>query len=67
MEVEARTVVKAVCGGGVFFLKLDGVARLLSSSSGGVDGTYGCDTASSSSSLASSVPKGGEKSGMKIV
>jgi hypothetical protein len=67
MQVAAHAVVKAVCGGGFFFPKLDGVARLLPSSSDGVDGTYGCGTTSSPSSLASSVPKGDEKSGTTIV
>jgi hypothetical protein len=67
MQVAARTVVKAVSGGDFFFPKLDGVARLLLSSSDGVDSTYGCGTTSSPSTLASTIPKGGEKSGTKIV
>jgi hypothetical protein len=67
MQVAACAAVKVVHGGGFFFLKLDGVARLLPSSSDGVDGTYGCGTTSSPSSLASSVPKGGKKSGTKII
>jgi hypothetical protein len=61
MQVAVRAVVKAVRGGGFFFSKLDGVAWLLPSSSDGVDDTYRCGTTSSPSSLASSVPKGGEK------
>jgi hypothetical protein len=67
MQVAARPMVKAVRGGGFFFLKLDGVAWLLPSSSDGVDGMYGCGTASSPSSLASSIRKDGKKSGTKIV
>jgi hypothetical protein len=67
MQVAARAAVKAVRGDGFFVPKLDGVVQLLPSSSDGVDGTYGCGTTSSPSSLASSVPKGGEKSGTKIV
>jgi hypothetical protein len=66
MQVAARVAVKVVRGGG-FFSKLDGMARLLLSSSDGVDGTYGCSTTSSLSSLASSITKGSEKLGMKIV
>jgi hypothetical protein len=66
MQVAAHAAVKAVHGGG-FFPKLDGVARLLPSSSSGVDGTYGCGMTSSTSPLASCVPKGGEKLGTKIV
>jgi hypothetical protein len=65
MQVAARAVVKVERGGGFFFPKLDGVARLLPSSSDGVDGTYGCDTTSSPSSLASIVPKGSERSRTK--
>jgi hypothetical protein len=64
-HVAARAAVKAVRGSGFFFLKLDGVARLLLSSSDGVDGTYGCGTSSSSSPLASIVPKGSERSRTK--
>jgi hypothetical protein len=41
--------------------------RLLPSSSDGVDGTYGCGTTSSPSSLASIVPKGSERSRTKTV
>jgi hypothetical protein len=52
MRVAAHVAVKAVRGGGFFFPKLDGVARLLLSSSNGVDDTYGCGTTSSPSSLA---------------
>jgi hypothetical protein len=65
MQVAARAAVKVVHGGGFFFLKLDGVARLLPSSSDGVDGTYGCGTTSSPSSLASIVPKGSKRSRTK--
>jgi hypothetical protein len=65
MQVAARAAVKVVHGGGFFFLKLDGVARLLPSSSDGVDGTYGCGTTSSPSSLASIVPKGIQRLHMK--
>jgi hypothetical protein len=67
MQVAARVAVKVVRGGGSFFSKLDGMARLLLSSSDGVDGTYGCGTTSSPSSLASSITKGSEKLGMKII
>jgi hypothetical protein len=67
MQVAARAAMKGVRGGGFLFPKLDGVAQLLPSSSDSVDGTYGCDTTSPPSSSASSVPKGGEKSGTKIV
>jgi hypothetical protein len=67
MQVVARAAVKAVRGGDFFFPKLYGVARLLSSSFGDVDGTYECNKTSSPLSLAPSVPKGGEKSGTKIV
>jgi hypothetical protein len=66
MQVAAHVVVKAVRGG-FFFPKLDGMVHLLLSSSDGVDGMYRCGTTSSPSSLASSVPKGSEKSGPKIV
>jgi hypothetical protein len=62
MQVAARAAVKAVRGGGFFFLKLDDMVRLLSSSSDGVDGTYGCGTTSSPSPLASIIPKGSERS-----
>jgi hypothetical protein len=65
MQVAARATVKAVLGGGFFFPKLDGMARLLLSSSDGVDGTYGCGMTSSPSSLASIIPKGSERSHTK--
>jgi hypothetical protein len=62
MQATTRAAVKAVRGSGFFFPKLDGVVRLLLSSSDGVDGTYGCGTTSSPSSLASIIPKGSERS-----
>jgi hypothetical protein len=65
MQVAARATVKAVRGSGFFFLKLDDVVRLLSSSSDGVDGRYGCGTSSSPSPLASIVPKGSKRSRTK--
>jgi hypothetical protein len=65
MQVAACAAVKAVRGGGFFFLKLDCVAWLLLNSSDGVDDTYGCNTTSSPSTLASIVPKGSERSHMK--
>jgi hypothetical protein len=67
MQVAAHAAVKAVRGGGFFLPKPDGVPWLLPSSCNGMDGTYGCGTTSFPTSLASGVPKGGEKSGMKIV
>jgi hypothetical protein len=65
MQVAAHAAVKAVHDGGFFFPKLDGMAQLLPSSSDGVDGTYGCDTTSSPSSLASIVPNGSDRLRMK--
>jgi hypothetical protein len=62
MQVAARVTVKVVHGGSFFFPKLDGVVRLLLSSSDGVDGTYGCGSTSSPSSLASFIPKGTKRS-----
>jgi hypothetical protein len=64
-QVAAHAAVKAVRGGGFFFPKLDGVVRLLPSSSDGMDGTYRCSMTSSPSSLASIVPKGNERSRAK--
>jgi hypothetical protein len=65
MQVTTHVAVKAVRGSAFFFSKLDGVARLLPSSSDDVDGTYGCGTTSSPSSLASIVQKGSERSRTK--
>jgi hypothetical protein len=68
MQVAARAVVKTVRGGGDFFFpKLDGMARLLPSSSDSMDGTYRCGMTSSPSSLASIIPKGSERSRTKTV
>jgi hypothetical protein len=56
MQVAAHAAVMAVHSGDFFFPKLDGLARILSSSSNGMDGKYGCSITPSLSSLASIVP-----------
>jgi hypothetical protein len=61
MQDAVRAAVKAVRGSGFFIPKHDGVAWLLLSSSDAMDDTYRCGMTSSPSSLASSIPKGGEK------